>query len=437
MKFILGTASEWRRDIFRRHFPGLWTSDEESFAVADIDEKAIRHEDPKEMVKLIAAAKADEILKKKAFRDRKDVVLLTCDQVVVFEKAVLEKPSNREEAEKFLVSYRSGSPLECVNGLVLTRLDTMESVRRVEISSVTFEGDSMSDEAIKSCLDSGVGMKASGGVTICDPVMGKWVKSVKGSILSVEGLPVGEIAAMMAELCPETPIRHPRKLGAIRCVLFDMDGLLLDTENAYTVVQQKILDRFGKKFTWEIKSQMMGRKAIDAAKTLIEHFGIGDEMRAEDFVEERERMLDELFPGTDLLPGVERLLLHLHRQGVPMAVATGSHRRHYDLKTTRHRALFEKAFRHVVTGDQVEKAKPNPEIFQRAFEKFGYGKDDVAPEEVLVFEDAPLGVKAGLAAGMKVVMVSSRPPTEELRPHQYLPTLFYFSPEEWGLPAFE
>ena len=64
MKFILGTSSAWRRDIFRRHLPDLWISDDESFAVADIDEKAIRHSDPKELVKLIAAAKADEIVKK-------------------------------------------------------------------------------------------------------------------------------------------------------------------------------------------------------------------------------------------------------------------------------------------------------------------------------------------------------------------------------------
>ena len=44
---------------------------------------------------------------------------------------------------------------------------------------------------------------------------------------------------------------------------------------------------------------------------------------------------------------------------------------------------------------QVEKAKPNPEIFQLAFDKFGFGADDVAPEEVLVLEDSPLGVRAG------------------------------------------
>ena len=57
-----------------------FVSEEESFAAADIDERAIRHDDPKEMVKLIAAAKADEIVKKLSLKE-KDVVLLTCDQV--------------------------------------------------------------------------------------------------------------------------------------------------------------------------------------------------------------------------------------------------------------------------------------------------------------------------------------------------------------------
>ena len=78
-------------------------------------------------------------------------------QVVVFEDTVLEKPNSRAEAERFLVSYRSGSPLECVNGLVLTRMDNMESVRRVETSSVAFDGTAINDEALKKCLDSGAG----------------------------------------------------------------------------------------------------------------------------------------------------------------------------------------------------------------------------------------------------------------------------------------
>ena len=53
-------------------------------------------------------------------------------------------------------------------------------------------------------------------------------------------------------------------------ILFDMDGLLLDTERMYTIAQQKILDRFGIQFTWEVKSKMMGRKALDAVNLMLD-----------------------------------------------------------------------------------------------------------------------------------------------------------------------
>jgi hypothetical protein len=67
---------------------------------------------------------------------------------------------------------------------------------------------------------------------------------------------------------------------------------------------------------------------------------------------QREEILDELFATAPLLPGVERLIRHLHAHGVPMAVATSSHARHYELKTRLHRDLFG-LFTHIVTGDMV------------------------------------------------------------------------------------
>ena len=84
-------------------------------------------------------------------------------------------------------------------------------------------------------------------------------------------------------------------------VVFDVDGLLLDTERFYTDVSQIILDRFGLQFTWEIKRQMMGKVAPEAAKIFIRETGIP--MTPEEFLVEREIGLEKLFPTCALMPG--------------------------------------------------------------------------------------------------------------------------------------
>jgi beta-phosphoglucomutase-like phosphatase (HAD superfamily) len=106
------------------------------------------------------------------------------------------------------------------------------------------------------------------------------------------------------------------------------------------------------------------------------------------------------------------------------------------MKTSKHRALFDKVFRHIVTGDQVEKSKPSPDIFQAAFKKFVFGNEDVGVVECLVFEDAPLGVQAALAAFLKTVLVTRQEMQDDLKPHENMTNLFYFMPEMWGLPWF-
>ena len=101
----------------------------------------------------------------------------------------------------------------------------------------------------------------------------------------------------------------------------------------------------------------------------VKHYGIDYEPAK--FIEDRNALLQEMFPTCDLMPGVLRFLIHLKLHGVPMAVATSSHKRHFDLKTAKHKRLFDEMFNHVVTGDDVEKSKPEPEIFLLAAEKFG------------------------------------------------------------------
>ena len=93
-------------------------------------------------------------------------------------------------------------------------------------------------------------------------------------------------------------------------------------------------------------------------------------------------------------------------------------------------------FTHVVTGDDVVKSKPEPEIFLLAAEKFG---ENIDPSKVLVFEDAHLGVQAANRAEMNVVWVYDQQdyPNLSVKSTLSIKSLFDFKPESFGLPPFE
>ncbi|NLV30037.1 MAG: HAD-IA family hydrolase [Acidobacteria bacterium] len=218
----------------------------------------------------------------------------------------------------------------------------------------------------------------------------------------------------------------------IEYVIFDNDGLLLDTEPFYTRAHGAVAARFGKVFDWTVKSRMIGLRAEDSARVVIE--GLGLPLSVPEYLEARQGMLDELFPQTEPMPGAVRLSRHLHRHGIPMAVATSSDRRHFELKITRHREWF-RIFSSVVTGDDpaVGRGKPAPDIFLLAARTVG-----ADPGRCLVFEDSPAGVAAALAAGMYVVAVPD-PHLDEAAcdgAHQVLRSLEEVNLPAWGLPPF-
>lgn len=184
-----------------------------------------------------------------------------------------------------------------------------------------------------------------------------------------------------------------------RCVIFDLDGVLLDTEHFYTEVTEEICRQYGKTFDWSIKSNMIGRPSFESACYLVDALSLP--ISPQEYLKRRTLRLEELFPASAEKPGAEAFTRALSLRGVPIAVATSSERHLFELKTAEHREWFS-AFRAVVVGDdpRVKKGKPAPDVFLVAAAELG-----AQPCDCVVFEDAPAGLAAAHAAGMQVVAI--------------------------------
>lgn len=230
----------------------------------------------------------------------------------------------------------------------------------------------------------------------------------------------------------------PEGFPQVTHCLFDMDGLLLNTEDIYTQITKQILKELGcnEEYRGDFKVTLMGGQSMEVANAVVNRFKLT--ISAEVYVKRQRELALDLMPTAKLLPGVERLLRHLSSHNVPIALATSSSKEMYDLKTVNHTKLFE-VFDHKVYGSsdpEVVHGKPAPDIFIVAARRF---PDQPSPTKCLVFEDAPNGVKSALAAGCPVVMVPEDYVTPEMRAPAtlVLNSLEEFQPELFGLPAFD
>ncbi len=108
----------------------------------------------------------------------------------------------------------------------------------------------------------------------------------------------------------------------ITCIIYDMDGLLLDTEGIYTEVTQEIVSEYGKEFDWSIKEKILGRRSIQAAQIIVESLDLP--ISPQDYLDSRKDVLLEKFKDTEALPGAKEMTTHFFRLGIPQAIATSS-----------------------------------------------------------------------------------------------------------------
>lgn len=201
-----------------------------------------------------------------------------------------------------------------------------------------------------------------------------------------------------------------------------MDGLLIDSEDAYTVVTNTILRENGRPdLPWHIKAQLQGRPGPSAGKIFHEWAELP--ITHDEFMKRQIELQAEAFKDCKPLPGVESLLKRLqdahstspNGYKLRLALATSSHSRNYQIKTQRMRDLFS-IFpeNHKILGDDHRipkgRGKPLPDIYLLALEAInetilceGEGERPIEPEECLVYEDSVPGAEAGRRAGMRVV----------------------------------
>jgi pseudouridine-5'-monophosphatase len=178
--------------------------------------------------------------------------------------------------------------------------------------------------------------------------------------------------------------------------LFDLDGVLLDTEPFYTEATQTVVGEFGKMYTWDIKRRIMGGTAQRGADIVVAELELP--ISSNEYLMRRRRILEQLFRNTPAIPGAEALVRRLSALGMPMAIATSSERTLFELKSRNHDwfALFSA----VVCGDdpRLSNPKPAPDIFLLAAAEIG-----LDASACVAFEDSPTGVRGAAASGAYVI----------------------------------
>jgi HAD superfamily hydrolase (TIGR01509 family) len=199
-----------------------------------------------------------------------------------------------------------------------------------------------------------------------------------------------------------------RATAQIEAVVFDMDGVLVDTEHLWDEVREELTGEWGGRYTPEAQQAMMGMSSREWSRYLHEIVGL----REQPEVINREvvrRMLARYEVDLPVIPGAVDAVRRLASAGYRLAVASSSNRELIDtvLRRLELTALFEVT----VSSEEVARGKPAPDVYLEAARRLG-----VDPARCAAVEDSASGIRSAHAAGMRVIAYPNRhyPPADEV-----------------------
>lgn len=184
----------------------------------------------------------------------------------------------------------------------------------------------------------------------------------------------------------------------MKAIIFDMDGLMIDSERLYRQAQKNIAGQFDKIMTEEIRMKMMGRKPIESLRLFVKELAIP--MDPAKLLEirngiMREKLKNELVP----MPGLTHIIGKFHGK-LKLAICTGAQEEFLDIVVDQ--LGIRDKFAVLQNSDDIENGKPDPEIYLKTCKRLG-----LQPGECIVLEDSLNGVVAGKKAGCYVIAVPS------------------------------
>jgi HAD superfamily hydrolase (TIGR01509 family) len=197
-------------------------------------------------------------------------------------------------------------------------------------------------------------------------------------------------------------LRRRSSAPGLQAVLWDMDGLLVDTEPVWTVAEEELAERLGGTWSDELKARIAGTRLDVSVPTILEWYGVDatPAVVAETSAWLLDRMVELYRTEVRVLPGVHDLLAALAHEEVPQALVSSSYRVLVDAVLSHGFGPFAVT----LAGDEVPNGKPSPDPYLLACGLLG-----AEPAQCVVLEDSAAGVLSGKAAGCAVVAVPSVP----------------------------